>query len=627
MVADLPRAKLSELAAREGAAAIGDNAERCLKLLIEECGEGFHEDCAALTAAVERGIVRDLRNGPSKTLPWASFLDGLSKRLRDAAGLQLFMAQWSVQSWALALGVAPESEKLKIAGLDAVAASLERTPVPAEIDPETFERIVSEAVTAHHIRESDARLYFLRRAALNNKHNAAAKSPAEDAAPGAVAPAAEPPNGERVGPIAVEPPSGQTAARPIGERRPDALPRSRHKTAPMWRASWVLHSIAVLAVLGLIAVFAVRQIRNETAETSNREQQAYAAAQGNPDRLRSYIASCRVCAAKPAAIAEIDKLESSDRERQAYEAARGNRGRLQGYLDTCRTCAFKQAALEELARFRMAEEDTRLYGAARGDPDALQHYIDTCGLCTFRRAAIDEKSRLLNDGEERLYGTARGNPDALKKYLETCRVCAFRVPAEDEMFRLLAVREEERTYKAAQGSPEALQRYIDNCRACAFKPDALEELSRFRLAEDERGYRAARGNPGALRAYANTCKECTYKRTALDEIARLEASPSPRGAAKPDLEGLVTAITSSALIRVGATRWVQLYGIKDALGNPIHKQAMRGYLEESQGSVACFARASGRFQCFASGKDLALMALRDGLAELDPDAPLEYRAR
>jgi hypothetical protein len=62
LIADVPRARLSELAARFGDG-LGEDAARCEALLAEACGDGFGEECAALVAAVEQGIAGDLLRG------------------------------------------------------------------------------------------------------------------------------------------------------------------------------------------------------------------------------------------------------------------------------------------------------------------------------------------------------------------------------------------------------------------------------------------------------------------------------------------------------------------------------------------------------------------------------------
>ncbi|HJU18570.1 MAG TPA: serine/threonine-protein kinase [Stellaceae bacterium] len=94
----------------------------------------------------------------------------------------------------------------------------------------------------------------------------------------------------------------------------------------------------------------------------------------------------------------------------------------------------------------------------------------------------------------------------------------------------------------------------------------------------------------------------------------------------PDIEGVVSGAMSASLIKVGA-RWVELYGISDPTHNlPRHLQALQGNLAGARGQVECYRRPRNTFQCYSGGKDLALLALSQGIARPAPDAPSEYRA-
>jgi serine/threonine-protein kinase len=107
--------------------------------------------------------------------------------------------------------------------------------------------------------------------------------------------------------------------------------------------------------------------------------------------------------------------------------------------------------------------------------------------------------------------------------------------------------------------------------------------------------------------------------------------PEPRAAAfepppqpKPDIRGSVSAVESASRIRVGE-QWLDLYGISDPTQRA-HTKDVLGYLQASRGAVECYEKAGGRYQCYADGKDLGLLALRDGLARAAADAPEEYRS-
>jgi eukaryotic-like serine/threonine-protein kinase len=103
-------------------------------------------------------------------------------------------------------------------------------------------------------------------------------------------------------------------------------------------------------------------------------------------------------------------------------------------------------------------------------------------------------------------------------------------------------------------------------------------------------------------------------------VERIEASPKPT----PDVRGTVSAVESTSRIRVGE-RWIDLYGVTDPTQRA-HTRQVLAYLQPSHGMVECYQKVGGRYQCFADGKDLALLALQGGLARPAPDAPPEYRS-
>ena len=89
--------------------------------------------------------------------------------------------------------------------------------------------------------------------------------------------------------------------------------------------------------------------------------------------------------------------------------------------------------------------------------------------------------------------------------------------------------------------------------------------------------------------------------------------------------GVVTGIGSASLMSV-AKKPIELWGIDDPTRHAEHKQIVYEYLKDlSKGRIECFHRKGGRYQCFAGGQDLALVALRRGLAHPTADAPPEYR--
>jgi serine/threonine-protein kinase len=108
-------------------------------------------------------------------------------------------------------------------------------------------------------------------------------------------------------------------------------------------------------------------------------------------------------------------------------------------------------------------------------------------------------------------------------------------------------------------------------------------------------------------------------------LALFEAPRPPKpDIPKPDIQGTVSGVESTSRIRIGE-HWVDLYGINDPTQRA-HTQDVLAYLKPSRGVVECYQKISGRYQCYADGEDLALLALRGGLARLAPDAPAEYRS-
>lgn len=93
---------------------------------------------------------------------------------------------------------------------------------------------------------------------------------------------------------------------------------------------------------------------------------------------------------------------------------------------------------------------------------------------------------------------------------------------------------------------------------------------------------------------------------------------------KPDIRGSVSTVESASRIKVGS-QWLDLYGINDPTQGG-HVLDVLGYLQPSRLVVECYEKDWGRYQCYADGKDLALLALRSGLAQPAADAPSEYRS-
>ena len=104
-------------------------------------------------------------------------------------------------------------------------------------------------------------------------------------------------------------------------------------------------------------------------------------------------------------------------------------------------------------------------------------------------------------------------------------------------------------------------------------------------------------------------------------------TPAPTSAdepeGKPDLQGKVTGVKKLDEIEVGS-QWIRLYGIVDR-GGAQHIDALLRYVKPSRNVVVCYRKALETYRCYADGQDIARLALRDGIVQLAPNAPPEYR--
>jgi hypothetical protein len=102
-----PRQKLRELVERHGRS-LADDARRCEGLLKDYSGE-YRGEVSALVSALEEHVPQDLLAAPPGT-PREVLLARMARRLSDQRALSEPAAAWSVNSWALALGLISEDE-------------------------------------------------------------------------------------------------------------------------------------------------------------------------------------------------------------------------------------------------------------------------------------------------------------------------------------------------------------------------------------------------------------------------------------------------------------------------------------------------------------------------------------
>jgi len=203
--------------------------------------------------------------------------------------------------------------------------------------------------------------------------------------------------------------------------------------------------------------------------------------------------------------------------------------------------------------------------------------------------------------------------------------------------------QEERDRQAAAAA-KALQEERDRQAAAAAKAQQEEQASQ--AAAEAKAQQEEQASQAAAEAKAQQeerdrqaaavakAKQEEQARQAAEELKRASGTtPTPqpefsavalKSLSKPDIRGSVSAVESTSRIRVGEM-WLDLYGVSDPTQRA-HTKEVLGYLQPSGGAADCYQKTGRRYQCYADGKDLALLALRDGLARAAADAPEEYRS-
>lgn len=127
-----PRQKLREIVARHGQAVI-DNARRCEGLLRDHSAQ-HRREVSVLVSALEEQVPQDLRGAPAGT-PRAALLARLARRLSDNRALSEPAARWSVNSWALALGLISDDELKAVEGPGTPAGAAEPAAAVTDVSP------------------------------------------------------------------------------------------------------------------------------------------------------------------------------------------------------------------------------------------------------------------------------------------------------------------------------------------------------------------------------------------------------------------------------------------------------------------------------------------------------------
>jgi hypothetical protein len=354
MIADVPRTKLSELTARLGDG-LGEDTYRCEALLTEACGDGFGEECAALVAAIEHRITGDLLRGRHSSETPGALIERLRDRLEADAGLSSYRARWSVECWALALGVVPESDRLMIRRIEGLVPLIESAGTNGALGPDDLDRLVAEAMT-RGIGDGEARAYLSHYAARRSWRLPDASSAEPDQLPSAAEPsiAQIPPPAPTIE-SALPLPSPVTPAE-LGDPRPSApARRPRLRLAALSAAGLVL-----LAVAGLIATAPERHRGTSEALIDTRPEAT------QPDRQRIEAGRQRQPETERQQQQEAERERQAEAERQRQAEAERQR---QAEAEHQRQAEAEHQRQAEAERQRQAEAERQRQQATIPKPD------------------------------------------------------------------------------------------------------------------------------------------------------------------------------------------------------------------------------------------------------------------
>jgi hypothetical protein len=390
MTADVPRARLSELAARFGDA-LGEDAARCQALLSEACGDGFGEECAVLLTAIEHGVTGDLLRGRHSSETPGALLNRLCSRLEADAGLSSYPSRWSVECWALALRVVPESDRLMIVRVEGLAPLIELAGADGVITTAELNHLIGEA-KSRGVSETDARAYLTKYAATRGwqierpQNQQVNGSPSPPASRSLISPQREPQPQPQPQPQPFSSPGSTTPQSASPLHRPASFP-------------WIGAAVASLAAAGIFLLIATirQQPQGPTpAVSSSPTDIAKQARRDDAEGQQQATERQRAAAAERQRQqeAERQRAELADRDQRTYNAAKGSLYALRAYLSDCSVCAFAVEARTEISKLVDAEQEERTYNASRGNLYALRAYVNICKICTFESAARTEISTL-----------------------------------------------------------------------------------------------------------------------------------------------------------------------------------------------------------------------------------------
>lgn len=105
----IPRDKLFQLIQRYGKE-LGEDPRRCEALLRDVCGT-YRKEIFALVSAVREGIPAELLEAV-KTVPHPAAIARYSQKLHENFGISSELCQWTVETWAYALGIVTKRDLL-----------------------------------------------------------------------------------------------------------------------------------------------------------------------------------------------------------------------------------------------------------------------------------------------------------------------------------------------------------------------------------------------------------------------------------------------------------------------------------------------------------------------------------
>lgn len=151
---DIVRSQLQVIITKFGRS-VCDELKRCEALLKDLC-PNHKRETNLLVAALREGVVKDLINAPSM-LPIESILARNVQKLHDNLGVAEHLAQWAVESWAIALGIQFNSSAIADKGKVGIelpgSTTQTNTPQSKAVQPTVAQKPVDHAAAFEQIKQ------------------------------------------------------------------------------------------------------------------------------------------------------------------------------------------------------------------------------------------------------------------------------------------------------------------------------------------------------------------------------------------------------------------------------------------------------------------------------------------